>query len=444
MKQRNWVAVVVIILVLAPLAAAQDHWVTTWAAAPQQVRVIAPLTATQPAAGGAAAPAGGGGGAPAGGQRGQGPGANPAPTAFSDQTVRMIVHTSLGGRRARVTLSNTFGNAPLKIGSAHVAVRSKDSGIVTGSDRTLTFNSKPTVTIAQGAQMTSDPVDLDVPQLGDLAISVYIPGESGQLTTHATGLHTTYIAKGNVAAEPALNDATTTRSYYWISAVDVMAPGDAGAIVAFGDSITDGATSTNDTDRGWPSILAARILTTAGTPKLSVVNQGISGNRILADGAGVNALARFDRDVLGMAGVKWLIIMEGINDIGQTTSTRGNAPPQNPVTAEDLIGPVKQMIERAHTHGIKVIGATLTPYERAGYYSEKGEEVRQAVNRWIRTGGAFDAVVDFDKATQDSANPKTFKAGFNNGDNLHPNDAGYKAMADSVDLRIFSAKAAKK
>jgi len=352
----------------------------------------------------------------------------------------MIVHTSLGGRRARVTLSNTFGNMPLKVGAAHVALRSKESAIVAGSDRTLMFNGKPTATIAQGAQMTSDPVDLEIPQLGDLAISIYIPGESGQLTTHATGLHTTYIANGNVAAEPMLDDVMTTRSWYWISAVDVMAPADAGAVVAFGDSITDGATSTNDTDRSWPSALAQRILTTPGAPKLAVLNEGISGNRILADGAGVNALARFDRDVVGQAGVKWLMILEGINDIGQTTSNRGNAPPQNPVSADDLIGPMKQMIERAHTHGIRVIGCTLTPYEGAGYYSEKGEEVRQAVNRWIRTGGAFDAVVDFEKATQDSTNPRTFRTAFNNTDHLHPNDAGYKAMADSIDLKIFTAK----
>jgi lysophospholipase L1-like esterase len=215
-----------------------------------------------------------------------------------------------------------------------------------------------------------------------------------------------------------------------------MAPGDAAAIVAFGDSITDGATSTVDADRSWPSMLAQRILTTPNTPKLSVLNLGISGNRILADGAGVNALARFDRDVLGQAGVKWLMLMEGINDIGQTTRSNP-APGQAPVTADDLIGPMKQMIERARTHGIKVIGCTLTPYEGAGYYSEKGEEVRQAVNRWIRTSGAFDAVVDFDAAIWDPANPRRFRKEFTNGDNLHPNDAGYKAMADAVNLAIF-------
>jgi lysophospholipase L1-like esterase len=410
MTLRRAIVGLIVSLAFVQVVHAQDHWVTTWVAAPQQMRAGGP------------------------------PQAAPAPTTFNDQTVRMIVRTSLGGRRARVTLSNAYGNGPLKIGTAHIALRSKESAIVPASDRTLMFSGKPAVTIPQGAQMISDPVDLEIPQLGDIALSVYIPGESGQLTTHATGLHTTYIAKGNVASEPLLNDSTTTRSYYWISAVDVMAPADAGAIVAFGDSITDGATSTNDGDHSWPSALAARILTTPGAPKIAVLNQGISGNRLLADGAGVNALARFDRDVLGMLGVKWVMILEGINDIGVTTSTRGNGPPPNPVSADELITAMKQMVERAHAHGIKVAGCTLTPYEGAGYYSEKGEEVRQAVNRWIRTGGAFDTVVDFEKATQDSANPKTFKAGFNNGDHLHPNDAGYKAMADAIDLKMFSSK----
>jgi lysophospholipase L1-like esterase len=431
MKLRSLKYVIVAVFALVPVANAQDHWVATWAAAPQQARVLPGPAVT-------AIPAGGGGG-----QRGQqaGPAPNPAPSAFQDQTVRMIVRTSIGGRRARVTLSNAFGSGPLTIGSAHAAIRSKDSTIVSGSDRALMFNGKPGVTIAPGAAMISDPVDLEVPQLGDLAISVYIPGDSGQLTMHATGLHTTYIAKGNVVGEAMLDDATTTRSWYWITSVDVMASADTAAIVAFGDSITDGATSTNDTDRSWPSVLAARILSSTGVPKLSVLNLGISGNRVLADGAGVNALARFDRDILGQAGVKWLMIMEGINDIGQTTGgNRGNGPAPTPVAADDLIGPMKQMIERAHTHGIKVIGCTLTPYEGAFYYSEKGEEVRQAFNRWIRTSGAFDAVLDYDKVTQDSANPKTFKPTFNINDHLHPNDTGYKAMADSVDLKIFTGK----
>ncbi len=387
MKLRNWLVVLTATLLFVQIAEAQDHWVTTWAAAPQ-ARLQAPL----------------------GGQRGgPAPPANAAPASFNDQTIRMIVHTSLGGRRARVTLSNAFGNSPLTIGAVHVALRSRESAIVAGSDRALAFNGKPGVTIAPGAHVMSDPVDL-----------------------------ATYIAKGNVASESVLNDAVTTRSYYWVTGIDVVAPADAAAIVAFGDSITDGSTSTPDANRSWPSFLAERILSTPGAPKLAVLNEGIAGNRVLADGAGVNALARFDRDVLSQAGVKWLFIMESINDIGQTT--RANATAGPPVTPDDLIGALKQMVERAHTHGIKVIGCTLTPYEGAAYYSEQGEEIRLAVNRWIRTGGVFDAIVDYDAVTRDPANPKVFKAGFNDGDHLHPNDAGYKAMANSIDLRIFGGK----
>ena len=433
MKPQKCVLVLIAVVALASSAYAQDHWVATWAAAPQQPAVARPPAVRTPVPGcetpvPSVAAVGGG----------QGRGAIlPAPTNFNDQTVRMIVHTIIGGRRARVTLTNAYGTTPLKIGAAHVALRGKESETVAGSDRVLMFNGKPTTTIPQGAQMMSDLIDLNVPSLGDLAVSVYIAAESGLPTNHATGLHTTYIAKGNVAGERVLNETTTTRSYYFISAIEVMAPADTGALVAFGDSITDGATSTNDTDRSWPSVLANRLITTPNAPKLSVVNQGISGNRLLVDGAGVNALARFDRDVLSMSGVKWLIVMEGINDIGNTLSGNGS---QTPVTADELIGAMKQMIDRAHTHQIKVIGATLTPYECAAYYSEKGEEVRQAVNRWIRSGGAFDEVLDFDKVTQDSSKPKSFKPTFNNGDHLHPNDAGYKAMADSIDLKIFNGK----
>src|SRR5436190_12883664 len=247
MRVRNMIVAFIAITALVQVASAEDHWVTTWVASPQQGRGGPPPAAAQARGAQGAPPAA----APGGGQRGGpgGPGGTPAPTVFNDQTVRMIVHTTLGGRRARVTLSNAFGNMPLQVGAAHIALRTTESTIDKSSDRTLMFNGKPSVTIVQGAQMISDPVDLNIPQLGDIAVSVYVPTDSGQLTTHATGLHTTYIAKGNVTVEPTLNDATTTRSYYWISAVDVMAPADAGGVVAFGDSITDGATSTNDTDR---------------------------------------------------------------------------------------------------------------------------------------------------------------------------------------------------
>ncbi len=219
----------------------------------------------------------------------------------------------------------------------------------------------------------------------------------------------------------------------------MVAPADAAAIVAFGDSITDGAVSTPNTDRSWPSVLARRLATNGGA-NIAVLNQGISGNRLLRDGAGVSALARFDRDVLAQPGVKWLMILEGINDIG--LGARADAAPGDAVTSDDLIVALKQLVDRAHEHGLKVIGGTLTPYEGAAYASESGEVIRVAVNQWIRTAGAFDAVVDFEAVARDPEHPKQFRPGFNNGDHLHPNDAGYEAMANAIDLSIFGLKPA--
>jgi lysophospholipase L1-like esterase len=349
----------------------------------------------------------------------------------------MVVRTSIGGRRARVQLSNVFGTSPLKVGAAHLALHDKESSIVPGSDRALTFSGNASFTIPPGAEIVSDPVDLDIPKLADLAISVYVPGEANTPTAHATGLHTTYISKpGDFTNAPSIADAAKSQSWYWISAVDVLAPARTGLVVAFGDSITDGATSTPDTDSSWPSQLARRLMDNKGTSDVAIVNEGISGNRVLSDGAGISALARFDRDVLAQPGVKWLIIMEGINDIGFTML----APGTPPVTADELIAAHKQMIARAHMHGIKVIGATLTPYSGATYYSENGEKVREALNEWIRTGKVYDAVIDFDAVERDPQNPKQIRADYNIRDHLHPNDAGYKAMADAVDLSIFTKK----
>ena len=315
----------------------------------------------------------------------------------------MVVHTSIGGRRARLQLSNAFGTAPLKVGAAHVALRDKESAIVPASDHALTFSGKPSFTIPPGADIISDPVDLDVPKLGDLVISVYVPGEVAVPTTHSTGLHTTYISKtGDFTNAPSIDDATKSQAWYWISSVDVMAPPDTRLIVAYGDSITDGATSTPDTDSSWPSQLAQRLLANKATASVAIVNQGISGNRVLSDGAGVSALARFDRDVLAQPGVQWLVVMEGINDIG--LGARSTGP--DAVTADDLIAAHKQIIERAHMRGIKVIGATLTPFAGAAYYSDQGEAIREALNEWIRNGKAFDAVIDFDAVTRDPENPK--------------------------------------
>jgi lysophospholipase L1-like esterase len=349
----------------------------------------------------------------------------------------MIARTSIGGRRLRVILSNAFGSEPLAVGAAHIAIRAKESEIVGGSDRALSFNGKPGCTVGPGMVILTDPVDLNVAPVADLAVSLYFPGETGPPTSHATGLHTTYVKDGDVTGQAAMAGAVTTQSYYWLAGIDVLAPAGASLIVAFGDSITDGARSTPDTNHSWPALLAARLADRKTTANIAVGNMGIGGNRVLRDVTGVSALARFDRDVLSQPGVKWVMVLEGINDIGH-----GSLTPAEMVTAEDLIAGHKQIIERAHTHGLKAIGCTLTPFEGAYYARENGEAVREALNTWIRTSGAYDAVVDFDAATDDPNNPKRFRADLDPGDHLHPNDAGYQAMANAVDLAIFGGQRA--
>lgn len=393
------------LLFFANGAFAQEHWVETWTAAQQIPRAI----------------------------QGQAP---TSPVGFENQTVRMIVHTAIGGRRLRVELSNTFNSLPLAIGAAHIAIRASESAIVPASDRALLVNGKPSFSIPPGALVLTDPVDLEFAPMSDLAVSVYVPGATPGQTQHTLGLHTTYISgEGDFTAKPSLDDARTSLVWYWISGIEVMAPAKTGSVIAFGDSITDGFRSTPNANHMWPAVLSRRILSSGGAPAVAVVNEAISGNQILHDGAGINALARFDRDVISRAGVKWLIVLEGINDIGRGLGR--NANPHNAVTADDVISGLRQMVERAHAHGIKVAGVTLTPYEGAAYYSEKGEDVRQAVNTWIRTGRVYDAVIDFDSVIRDPTHPTQFKPEYDVGDHLHPNDTGYKAMADSINLSIF-------
>jgi lysophospholipase L1-like esterase len=397
--------------------------VGTWATALVGRPQIVPLTVAAPAPG-APAPA-----APA-----------PLP-AFTNQTLRQIVRTSIGGERVRVTLSNAFGTAPLDIGAVSVALRDKDSAIVERSAKRLTFSGNASVTIPPGAVVLSDAVDLQVPPLADLAVDVYVPGEfpgpTAPYTMHAVANQTNYISTaGNHASTAAIPVMATSPSWFLLARIDVSAAAPVPVVVAFGDSITDGTRSTVNTNNRWPDQLARRLA--ANGARAAVLNAGISGNRVLSDGApqvGVNALARFDRDVLLQPGVTHVIVMEGTNDIGQA---RQNPSP----SAADLIAAHRQLIERARARGLRIYGATLLPFEGAGYWTREGEAKRAAVNQWIRTSRAYDAVIDFDAVIRDPAAPTKFLSQYDSGDHLHPNDAGYQAMGNAVDLSLFTSRTA--
>lgn len=359
----------------------------------------------------------------------------PIPDQLKLQTVRMIVRTTIAGHGVRILLSDAYSDRPVHIGAAHVAVRTLGSTIVPGSDRRLTVGGRASFTIRPGATLVSDPVALDVPSPAELAISLFVTGDSGPLTVHPLGLHTTYVADGDVTATEELTSAHTNESYFWLTGVDVLASSPAEVIVAFGDSITDGFRTTPNTNRDWPAVLADRLRAAEPTWQWAVLNMGYSGNRVIRYGAGVSALARFDLDVLNRIGARWIVFLEGINDIG--FAALPGAPAEEQVTAGDLIAADRELIQRAHLHGLKVMGATLTPYAGSPAYSAHGESIRRAVNHWIRTSGAFDAVVDFDAATRDPSVPARLRPRFDSGDHIHPNDAGNRAMAEAVDLATF-------
>jgi lysophospholipase L1-like esterase len=370
---------------------------------------------------------------------------------FSGKTLRQIVHASVAGQQVRVWLSNRFGQEPLYVGAAHVALSAtgsvganddgtpNQSAIQQGSDRTLTFHQMASVTIPPGAVIVSDPITLNIPALSDLAVSMYFPNHTMATTEHSSAQQISYAATGNVVDAPNLaQNSWPQPSWYVLSGVDVYAPGDS-AVVAFGDSITDGAYATVNQNHRWPDYLAQRLSADANTQKagvLGVVNVGIGGNRVLLDGAGPNAVSRVDWDVVARSGARYLIVLESINDIGRYTTDH---QPYGNLT-ERLESGLAQLAVQAHQHNILVIGATVTPYQGCGYYSPAGDEVRQAVNQWIRTSKTFDGVADFDKAVRDPQNPLRFAAQYDSGDHLHPKDAGYQAMANAIDLSLFTAK----
>ncbi|MEG3173761.1 SGNH/GDSL hydrolase family protein [Sphingomonas sp. ZB1N12] len=349
-------------------------------------------------------------------------------------TIRQVVRVSVAGSAVRLRLSNEGGVDMLAIGAMHVGLAGPDGSVLPGTDQIVTFAGLPGTNIPAGAPLLSDPIMLPVKALDRLAISLYAPGRLPVRNVRALWQ---YVAgpSGDSGAMPVLSKVRLVNAPVILTQVEVAPTQPTSVVVALGDSITEGYGSTNNAFRGWTDRLAERLAARPGQQRWAVVNAGIGGNRLLGYGAGPNALARFDRDVLSVPGVKAVILLEGINDIGRSFSPRG---PSDPVTADALIAADKQIIERAHEHGIRVIGATLTPYKNAGYASERGEAVRQALNSWIRSSGAFDGVIDFASSVADKTDPLAIDSAFNDGDKLHPNDAGYKAMADAVDLQVIT------
>jgi len=359
------------------------------------------------------------------------PGNLPVMAAESDPsnvTVRQLVRVAVAGKRLRLRLCNEGGSEALVLGAVHVGAAGPDGTVLPGTDHVVTFDGHGGVAIPASAPLLSDPVTMNVEALQKLVISIHLPGSMSR-TGHSLYQ---YVAgqPGDHTAAASLPNARIMRLPALVTQLDVDPVSANAVVVTLGDSITEGAASTNNAFRGWPDRLAERLA--AAHSKWSVVNAGIGGNRLLRYGTGPSTLARLDRDVLSVSGVKAIILLEGINDIG-----RGFYPPTEPVTAEALIAADKQIIARAHAHGIMVYGATLTPYKGAHYFMPEGERVREAVNQWIKTSGAFDGVVDFAPSVADKSDPTTFDTNYNLTDKLHPNDAGYQAMANAIDLGLL-------
>lgn len=439
-------AVAFLLRSFGPLAAQQptettdQHWVATWATAQTLARTggaargAAPPVGRGQATAPTATPAPAQAASPFPGRRFPVP---PALSGVSNQTIRMVVRTSIAGRRLRVRLVNAFGGGSVAIGAATLARSTGDSSIDPTTSRVLTFSGHRSTTMYAGQVLVSDAIDLEAPALTDLAVSLYVRGESGAPTEHRFALRTTYISEaGDFTAAPAIaTPAATTESWYWLAGIDVLAPAAAGVIVTFGDSITDGDQSTHGTNSAWPSILARRLQANPATSHLAVVNAGISGNRVL--GGNTSGVVRIGPDALEQPGVQWITILEGINDI--TGATRPGAG-ASALTADDLTRAYRQIVERAHARGIKVAGCTITPYGGSSVYSEAGDAMRQAVNLWIRTSGTFDAVIDFDAAIRDPRDPTRMRPEADSPDMLHPGDAGYRLMAQAIDLAMLATR----
>lgn len=376
--------------------AARVSWVGSWAAAP----MACPVRSGGPSAG--------------------------------DSTYRNAMRLSAGGKSVRVVLTNEFGATQLMVGSARIGLDAGNGAVKPGSDHALTFGGRPSVAIPTGGLMLSDAVPMDVAALSSLSVSVYVPDQViATRTCHALASATNYVVKGDAVASAKMAGARKLESWNFVKGIDVAAEPNAAAIVALGDSITDGAASTKDANRRWTDDLAERLQKSPAGMRVGVLNEGMIGNRVLRMELGPNAIARFDRDVLAQSGARYLILLEGINDFKWDD-------PSELASAEELKVGLSQLIERAHAHGMVVLLGTLLPYAGADGFTDDGEQVRSAVNQWIRSGGVADGVIDFDKVMRDPSKPTVLLPAYDSGDHLHPNDAGYKAMADSIDLNLLS------
>lgn len=388
-----------------------EHWVTTWSTA-----LLAPSTIVF--------------------------GTSPS---FDNQTLRQIVRTSIGGNRVRVRLS-TFGSGALRVGAARVALRASEASIVAGTDQPLTFGGFSTVVIPPGAVVVSDPVDLDVPALGDLAVSLFVPGPTPLASWHPEALQTSYVSPAGdftdsidmpfiSTTEYLAPNGTPHHAWYWLAGVEVTASKRTGAVAILGDSVTDGTRSTPDLNNRWTDHLARRLMTVNGNHRTGVLNQGVAGNKLLNEIVGANSLARYEGDVLAQSGLTHVIAFLGNNDILFVFS------PADLVSVDQIIAGHRQLIRRARTRGLTIFGATLTPFGGFLLSSPEKEGKRQAVNHWIRTSGEYDAVIDFDAVLRDPNDPTRLRSDdlidYDSGDHLHPNDAGYEAMGAAIDLALF-------
>jgi lysophospholipase L1-like esterase len=364
------------------------------------------------------------------------PGNLPPAPGFTDTTLRQLVRVSIGGKTIRIRFSNAFGKTALTLHAASVGLPSGGSGIKPDSGRALTFGGKPSIRIPEGASVVSDPIDFALPPMADVAITLYVKGAPTDVTGHPGSRTTSFLKTGEAVLAADLESAVPVDHWYFISAIEVQAAAAAAAVAILGDSITDGRGSTTNGNDRWPDVLSKRLRASKTLSEVAVLNFGVGGNRLLHDGLGPNALARLDRDILAQPGVRWLIVLEGINDIG--TAQAAKAKGESWASADDIIGAYAQIIARAHGQGIRVFGATVMAFEGFGMYDTPDAQAeRMKVNEWIRTSGQFDGLVDFDAVTRDAANPGRLSAAVDGGDHLHPSAAGYRIMGEAIDLAMF-------